>query len=296
MRRTAIVIALAAGLNAKGAVAQTLEAGASPEPEDVRALDVEAGTACFLREDYECARGAFGRAYVGDRGPAEIALKLALAELQTGHPVETVDHLQAFLAHAEEPETKREAVRAKWLPRAEAQIARLNVTAPAGAELQVDGVAQGRGPALSVPIAAGDHEVTCVLGTMVETQPIAAGGGELVEVHFQRVPDAVAIPVRSGERPAVAGHSPAKWIAVGGLAAAAMAAGGVGTYLELSPAAGSTAARTAADASYVAAGVFGLASLGALLLWPVAKAKVGSATVTPLVGDRAGGLDVCGVW
>ncbi len=59
---------------------------------------VRQGSDCFLRHDYEGARVALRRAY--DLNPrADTVLKLGVAELQSGHPVEAVLHLRQFLTH-----------------------------------------------------------------------------------------------------------------------------------------------------------------------------------------------------
>jgi hypothetical protein len=75
-----------------------------------------------------------------------------------------------------------------------------------------------------------------------------------------------------------------------------MAAGGLGVALEASRADRSGPARTLAEVAFVGGAALGLASLGTLVFWPRAKARAGSAALTPLVGDRAAGLNVCGVW
>src|SRR5579862_6575179 len=108
---------------------------------DDEAALVRQGSDCFLRHDYEGARVALLRAY-GFAPRAETVLKLGVAELQSGHPVEAAQHLHEYLRHTEQPADKLDLVRTKWLPRAEAETARLDVFVPAGAEVLVDGVVQ----------------------------------------------------------------------------------------------------------------------------------------------------------
>jgi hypothetical protein len=86
-----------------------------------------------------------------------------------------------------------------------------------------------------IVVAAGEHEVTAQQGMLSETQHVTARGGELVELHFQRVAAAPAPAVaigwtRSGETQggAVGGASRAKWITVVALGSAAVVAAGFG--------------------------------------------------------------------
>jgi len=197
----------------------------------------------FKRENYEGARAAFARAYEIDPKAATL-FDLALSELNADHPVEAAAHLREYLTRAEEPAANLESVRTKWLPRAEARTARLDVFAPAGAQLAVDGAAAqdaktttgpAGAPMISIVVAAGEHEVSARQGTLSETQHVTARGGELVELHFQRV---VAAPLpavavgwtgsgESRER-AEGGASRAKWITVVALGSATVVAAGFG--------------------------------------------------------------------
>jgi hypothetical protein len=201
-----------------------------------------------LRQDYEGARVALRKAYALSPR-ADTTLRLGIAELQSGHPVEAVQHLREYLKHTEEPSPKIDLVRTKWLPRAEASTARVDVFAALGAEVLVDGTVQ-EAPAvsaldelrpsratLSIVVAAGEHDVSAHLGTSTETQHVVVRGGELVEVHLQRLPDASAatpasVPaaVRSPEdtgTPRADPRSRARRIAVATLGSAALAATGV---------------------------------------------------------------------
>jgi tetratricopeptide (TPR) repeat protein len=129
------------------------------------------GAEHFKREDYEGARAAFARAYELEPKAATL-FNLALSELNSGHPVEAVAHLREYLTHTDEPAAKLDSARTKWLLRAEARTARLDVFAAQEAQLSVDGVAQehgsgATGPAgspISIAIAAGEHEVTARQG------------------------------------------------------------------------------------------------------------------------------------
>jgi tetratricopeptide (TPR) repeat protein len=244
----------------------------------------------FKRENYEGARAAFARAYEIDP-KASTLFNLALSELNADHPVEAAAHLRAYLTHAEEPAATLESVRTKWLPRAEARTARLDVFAPAGAQLAVDGaVPQGTktttgptgAPMISIAVAAGEHEVSARQGTLSETQHVTARGGELVELHFQRVAAAPAPAVAIGwtgsgeahER-AESGASRAKWITVVALGSAAVVAAGFGVGF------GIAAANKASDAQNVQNG-FGSA-------W--SSSRCYGASAPPLCSQLASDVD-----
>jgi hypothetical protein len=210
---------------------------------------VRRGSESFLRQDYEGARASLQRAYELNAKPDTI-LKLAIAELQSGHPVEAVAHLREYLTHTEEPQAKLEQVRTKWLPRAEAATARLDVFASAGSQVLVDGVVQERAvfstldevntvkPTVSIVLAAGEHDVAARQGTVIESKHVVARGGELVELHFQRVPDAPQPALAAiGSSPAANAHdrlvqgdglrSRAKWITTIAFGSVAVAAVGI---------------------------------------------------------------------
>jgi hypothetical protein len=197
----------------------------------------------FRREDYEGARAAFARAYELDPKVATL-FNLALSELNADHPVDAAAHLREYLTHTDEPAGKLESVRTKWLPRAEARTARLDVFAPAGSQLAVDGTVEQEAktttgptgaPMTSIVVAAGEHDVSAQQGTLSETQHVTARGGELVELHFQRVAAAPtpAMPIGRTNSTDTREHadgraSHAKWITVVALGSAAALAAGFG--------------------------------------------------------------------
>jgi hypothetical protein len=302
------------------------------------------GADLFKRENYEGARAAFARAYELDPKAATL-FNLALSELNADHPVEAAARLREYLTHTDEPAGKLESVRSKWLPRAEARTARLDVFAPAGSQLAVDGAvpqdaktATGPtgAPMTSIVIAAGEHEVSARQGTLSETQHVTARGGELVELHFQRVAAAPAPAVAigwtgSGEtRERAEGGVPrAKWITVVTLGSAAVVAAGFGVGF------GVAAANKASDAQNVqnssawsssrcfgasasplctqlkgdvdanraywtvsAASYVGAGVLGAAALgtWLLWKPKSGAIGARPMLDAQTGGVVVDGRW
>jgi tetratricopeptide (TPR) repeat protein len=207
----------------------------------------------FHEKQYEPARDAFREAYELDPRTTTL-LDLALAELEADQPVEAIKHLSEYLARPDAPASKLDTVRTKWLPNAEARTARLEVFARGDAEIRVDGVVAEAAPSStpegsspgepltsSIVIAAGEHEVSIREGTLVESRRVAVKGGEVVEVHFQRLPDAPVgpalkawtdLPVREATRRKA--NPSAKWITFIGLESTAVAAAGVAIGFSLS--------------------------------------------------------------
>jgi tetratricopeptide (TPR) repeat protein len=199
------------------------------------------GVKLFREHQYGPAREAFSRAYELDP-QSETLLELGLAELEAGRPVEASTHLREYLSRNDAPEAKRDVVRAKWLPRAEARTARLQVFVHAGAEIRIDGVIASAalpspqsgdprgGPLASIAVAAGEHEVSAREGTFEQSQHVAARAGELVDVHLQRPPppSAPSAPVWTSARVSHAvATSGARWITAAVLESAALVATGV---------------------------------------------------------------------
>jgi hypothetical protein len=223
-------------------------------PKNAAALVAE-GVKAFHEQQYDGARQAFLQAY--DLAPlADTLLDLALAELEAHRPVEAVNHLKDYLVRTDAPAAKREVVRTQWLPLAEAKTARLDVFAARGAEIRVDGVLAesmplpsqdssriGEPPASSLRVAAGDHEVSVGSGALMQSQHVVAKGGEWVEVHFQRAPDAPSPVANSNAATIVtptlegtdgSAKSRGKWITLLGFESAAAIAAGVAMGFSLS--------------------------------------------------------------
>lgn len=342
---------LVCGLPAAQASADSGGQSPSRETPGESAKDLaERGVKLFREHQYESARDAFSRAYELD-ARTETLLELGLAELESGQPVEASKHLREYLSRSDAPAAKLDVVRAKWLPRAEARTARLEVFVGAGAEIRVDGVIASAalpatqsgdetgGPLASIVIAAGEHEVSAREGTLQQSQHVSARAGELVEVHFQRLPAATASSamVQTSDRESRSvTNSGARWITAAGLEAAAIVA--VGAAIGFSVAVENSAAdangliqrvRTAtrgnsgclppnqapecgqvsrdrqsehtnaavANGLYVGAGAFAVAGAAAFLFWPSSKETPASALrLVPVLGERAGGAGLVGVW
>jgi hypothetical protein len=230
------IVAMLAGMM----LAPAMALGAPTSKEGVEEAElVRRGTEAFVHQDYEAARAQFARAYQLAAKPKTL-LQLGLAELHSDHPVEAVAHLREYLTHTEQPADKLEAVRTKWLPRAEARTARLDIVAPAGAEVSIDGVLQGQAPLPSIVVCEGAHDVSARQGALEQTQHVSAHGGELVDVSIELTgpspTDAAPSPsaANAASTPGPAPEPPpptssnAKWITVLATGGGAVVAAGIG--------------------------------------------------------------------
>jgi hypothetical protein len=195
----------------------------------------------YKRHDYEGARAIFARAHEVSPSEVGILFNLALAEIQSGHPVDAATHLRAFMASSQAQPERRESARSKWLPEAEAQIGRVSVDAPSGTEVSIDGTSVGAAP-LEQPVyvTPGDHEVRAKLATGERSMHISAPAGNIVTARF--VPEEPPPPQPASglppppERVAVAevappptarATQPGKLITVAAIGGTAIAAAGI---------------------------------------------------------------------
>jgi tetratricopeptide (TPR) repeat protein len=273
------------------------------------------GASHFARHEYDAARKAFREAYEIDPAPSTL-LNIAVAELNLDDPAEAAAHFRAYLAIPDQPADKVEAVRSKWLPRAEEKLARVEVTAPAGAEVMVDGQAVVADPSLGLyEVLAGEHDIDVTRpGGFTERTHITAPPRSTVSVRAMvddpppPPPPSPSLPSEPAPEPA-RGPSGAQIGTVAGLGIAALGALGVGIGYDL---AASQQARdirasggcvgTAAcqvlgrDVSvqhqyewtslggYIGAGAFAAAGVATWFLWPKAPVHVSGAMGTREVG------------
>jgi len=204
---------------------------------------VSTGVERYTRHDYEGARDAFARAYELDPSQVGTLFNLALAELQSGHSLEAVRHLRAYLASPLAQPERVDSIRSKWLPQGEARIGRLGVDAPAGSTASVDGVVVGDAPfAAPLDVTAGEHDVRAKVGSREQLLHVSTPAGVIVAVRFlsgvaEAPPAPASAPTVASASPvamdeptpaAPSGRSsPAKIVTVSVLGAAALAATGV---------------------------------------------------------------------
>jgi outer membrane biosynthesis protein TonB len=117
------------------------------------------GVKFFDQKRYEEARGAFLQAYALKRHPA-LLLNLAQSEIRSGHPAEAARHFAGYLREATNASPLERSEAEKGLREARAKLARIQISAPAGADVLVDGESVGQAPiADPVDVTPGTHNI-----------------------------------------------------------------------------------------------------------------------------------------
>jgi hypothetical protein len=299
---------------ALGATTSTWAQGAEPR-RSAKPLLVE-GATHFGRHEYDAAKKAFLSAYEIDPAPATL-LNIAVTELNLDQPAEAAAHFRAYLAIPDQPADKLEAVRAKWLPRAEDKLARIEVTAPSGAQVMVDGQAVTPDPSLGLyEILAGEHDIDVTAGGFTERTHVTAPARSTVSVRAlveQPPPPPPPSPSLPPEPPPEPDRGPtgAQIGTVAGLGVAALGALGIGIGFDLAASQQARDIRAAGACStpgsaacqvlhrdvsvqhqyewtalggYIGAGAFAAAGVATWFLWPKAPVHVSGAVGTREVG------------
>lgn len=122
------------------------------------------GVKFFDQKRYEEARGAFLQAYALKRHPA-LLLNLAQSEIRSGHPAEAARHFAGYLREATSASQLERGEAEKGLREARAKLARIQISAPPGADVFVDGEAVGQAPITDpVDVTPGTHNIEARLG------------------------------------------------------------------------------------------------------------------------------------
>lgn len=143
--------------------------------------------------DEEGARLSFVEAYTVLKRP-NLLFNLARAEQLTGHPVDAIAHYKAFAADSAVAAADRETAR-KHVVELNARVGHIEIDAPSGAELWVDGqMLSGKAP-LSEPadVSSGPHTVEARLAGLTKTTSVTCDAGQTVTAKIEL--DATPAPV-----------------------------------------------------------------------------------------------------
>ncbi len=157
--------------------------------------------------DFEAARVSFMQAYAVLHKP-DILWNLALAEQKSGHPVEAITHFKQLRQGLKSDADRAGANR--HIAELMDQTAHIDVSAPAGAQVTVDGAAMGMSP-LPEPldVAAGKHHVeVAVAPGDTRAADAEAVTGQVVRVSFLQA-QAVVTPAPGTPPPAPVAPAPA---------------------------------------------------------------------------------------
>jgi len=197
------------------------------------------GISRFLHGDFERARSALLQAYAGDPQPKYL-WDLALAEVNSTHPVEALAHFRKFLSLPSATDDDRQRAR-KPMAEAAAKTGHLVLAVPPGTALTVDGQDALIYDDRTIDVQPGSHTVEARQGANVLSKAVDVQAGETipVEMHFEvpapppppPVPSQIAIPVLPPSTIDASGSpSSVRWITAGivaGVGAAGLVGGAV---------------------------------------------------------------------
>jgi len=157
--------------------------------------------------DFEGARLSFAQAYTVLHKP-DILWNLALSEQKSGHLVDALDHFRELGRLATSDADRASA--GNHVSELMAQTGHIEVLAPAGARVSVDGAAAGVAPlAQPVDVFPGKHHVEARTAQGTKTADAETVAGQLAHVSFM-VADAPAAGAGAGAGTlGAAGSSPA---------------------------------------------------------------------------------------
>jgi len=145
------------------------------------------GVEFYDKFQYEQARAAFLQAYALKKHPA-VLLNLAWSCLKSGHALEAERYFKQFLAEGKDITDKQRSDANEGVTQAHSKIGRIEVSAPAGTEVTIDGDRVGSAP-LPEPVAVepGAHTLTFKgPDSATETQSVTVLGGEKAVARFTK--------------------------------------------------------------------------------------------------------------
>lgn len=170
------------------AIAMSASQGVAAEDPAVRDAQArfEEGLERVKTGDYEAARISFAQAYALLKRPS-ILWNLALAEEKTGHLVDALTHFKRVARDPSATSGDREDAQ-RHATGLVAKTGHVDVQAPAGSTLRVDGEAIDEVPPLEEPldVTAGHHVVEARWPEGARLAPVDVGPGQLVHVSLAK--------------------------------------------------------------------------------------------------------------
>jgi hypothetical protein len=166
-------------------------------PQEEANARFQAGLKYYDARDFESARLAFTQAYAVMQKPG-ILLNLGLSEIYSGHYVEGLDHLDAWLKDPSTPSEKKERAK-KGYDEGYKKTGHLVVRTASGAEVKIDGKALPSG-VVTAHVVPGPHKVEARLADKSKSVDTDAPAGveRTVELAFESAPLAPAPPSSNG--------------------------------------------------------------------------------------------------
>jgi len=186
-----------------------LAASSSARADDDRAnREAEArfkeGLARVKSKDFEAARLSFEQAYAVLHRPL-ILWNLALSEEKTSHPLEALGHFRQVAREA--PSDADRASAQKHVEALLGELARIDVQAPAGTALALDGASVAGTAPLADPldVMPGHHVIAATLtGGVAKSSDVDAVAGQVAHVSFAADPPAPVVAALPAAAPVAA--------------------------------------------------------------------------------------------
>ncbi len=151
--------------------------------------------------DHEAARLKFNQAWALVKSPA-ILYNLARAEQLSGHPVEALEHWRQFSKLPPDPkvtEVQRQRA-AENITELSKKVGQIDVEAPPGARISVDGRAIDPTNTDPIPVTAGKHVVEAIANGKVKNVTVECTAGTITKARLTESP--------AGERAAAPSSPP----------------------------------------------------------------------------------------
>jgi hypothetical protein len=138
------------------------------------------GVEFFDKGQFENARAAFLQAYALRKHPAVLE-NLAMSSLRSGHSLEAAKYFQQYLRESSSLTAAQRGDAEKGLAEARTKLGRLEVSAPGGAEIFVDGDHVGTAPLSdAVDVEPGAHTIKA----NSDSRSILVNAGQVLPVKF----------------------------------------------------------------------------------------------------------------
>lgn len=191
---------LLASLSASGtAQAQPAKPSASASAQDTATAEARArfdeGIKLAEAGDHEAARLKFNQAWALVKSPA-ILYNLARAEQLSGHPVEALEHWRQFAKVPPDPKvTDAQRQRAaENINELSKKVGQIEVEAPPGARISVDGHAIESGRTDPIAVAPGRHTVEAIADGKVKSVTVECSAGAITKAKLTESSTAAAAP------------------------------------------------------------------------------------------------------
>ena len=151
------------------------------------------GVDYFDKGQFDNARAAFMQAYSLKKHP-DVLFNLAMSCLRAGHPIDAEKYFQQFLKEGQNISPAKRTEAEKGLAEARSKLGRVEVIAPSGTEVTLDGERVGTTPFPDpITTSAGAHTVKLQAPDgRTSTQTLSVLAGEKILAKFEEAPPVVA--------------------------------------------------------------------------------------------------------